>query len=84
MRFWSLAASLTIAASACTPAPEDGQPDKLLGNPVVEARAALASGDSTLLAIFDARLEFPGTGSEFTDATCVSLKIAGPGVFAFA
>jgi hypothetical protein len=45
---------------ACTPSPAARRPEVLLGNPVLDARAALARGDTTLLAIQLDSLSLPG------------------------
>ena len=68
MRSNTLSAALLLSLSACVSGPEAVPPAERLGNPVVDARAALASGDSSLLAIQDRQVEFPGTDSTFVEA----------------
>jgi hypothetical protein len=65
MRSNALVSLLLVSFAACVSGREALPPLKPLGNPVVDARAALTSGDSTLLAIQDDVLEFPGTDSTF-------------------
>ncbi len=60
-----LLASVLVAVTACASGPEALPPAQRLGNPVDEARTALARGDSTLLAVGDAPVEFPGTPEGF-------------------
>ena len=67
MRSYALPAVLMFGLAACTSGPEARPPAERLVNPVVDARAALASGDSSLLAIQDGGLEFPGTDSTFVE-----------------
>ena len=45
---------------ACAAEPMPNPPSRLLGNPVLDARAALASGDSTFLGLLDPDLQLPG------------------------
>lgn len=53
--------ALTAALAGCNSgAPAASAPPRLLGNPVLDARAALASGDSTFLAIDRSPVTLPG------------------------
>ena len=54
-----LAAGLLACAADSAPVP----PAQLLGNPVLDARAALAGGDSTFLGLLDPELQLPGVDS---------------------
>ena len=69
MRAVLLASVLVTAFTACASGPEPLPPAQRLGNPGDEARAALARGDSTLLAVGDAPVEFPGTPEGFASET---------------
>jgi hypothetical protein len=61
-----LLASVLAVAVACGPVTGSRTPAQVLGNPIDDARAALARGDSLLLALEDASLEFPGMPEEFS------------------
>lgn len=61
-----LLASVVAVSVACGPVPESRTPAQALGNPIDDARAALARGDSSLIALGHASLEFPGMPEEFS------------------
>jgi hypothetical protein len=51
---------IAICLTSCA-VPKPNQPSQFLGNPVVDARRALAKGDSVFLGILDDQLRMPGT-----------------------
>jgi hypothetical protein len=54
------ASFLLMLISACAPDPAAGVPLVHLGNPVVDARAALAAGDSSYIGLLDPNLTVLG------------------------
>lgn len=60
MRRSVFVSALLVSLAACAAEPDVRPPAKLLGNPVLDARAALAAGDSTFLGLLDPELVMPG------------------------
>lgn len=51
---------IALGVAACA-TPRPNQPSRLLGNPVTDARHALAAGDSMFIGILDDEIRLPGT-----------------------
>lgn len=60
MRMRVLASFLVVGLGACVARQEAHPPAQLLGNPVLDARTALAGGDSSFLGLVESDLELPG------------------------
>ncbi|MEJ7811838.1 MAG: hypothetical protein WKG32_15610 [Gemmatimonadaceae bacterium] len=63
MRFHAVPLLLVVGIVACSPKDTAAPPVARLGNPVLDARAALAAGDSTYLGLLDPELVLPGLDS---------------------
>ena len=63
MRLYFGVSVVSAGLLACAVEPVPNPPAQLLGNPVLDARVALASGDSTFLGLLDPDLQLPGLDS---------------------
>ena len=58
----SIVFGVILAVTGCA-APRPNSPSQLLGNPVLDARRALANGDSMFVGILDGDIRLPGTSA---------------------